>query len=34
MAVHPKPGVQERILLHLLDYTDFKNSVEVPFALF
>jgi len=33
MAVHPKPGVQERILLHLLDYTDFKNSVEVPFAL-
>ena len=29
----PKPGVQERILLHLLDYSDFKNSIEVPFAL-
>ena len=33
MSVQPKPGVQERILLHLLDYSDFKNSVEVPFAL-
>ncbi|MBT60598.1 MAG: hypothetical protein CMA63_03465 [Euryarchaeota archaeon] len=33
MIVQPKPGVQERILLHLLDYSDFKNSVEVPFAL-
>ena len=33
MALQPKPGVQERILLHLLDYSDFKNSVEVPFAL-
>ena len=29
----PKPGVQERILLHLRDYADFKSSVEVPFAL-
>ena len=28
-----KPGVQERILLHLSDYTDFDDSVEVPFAL-
>ena len=27
-----KPGVQERILLHLLDYSDYKNSVEVPFS--
>ena len=33
MAVQPKPGVQERILLHLLDYSDFKSSIEVPFAL-
>ena len=33
MAAQPKPGVQERILLHLLDYSDFKNSIEVPFAL-
>lgn len=33
MAPQPKPGVQERILLHLLDYSDFKSSVEVPFAL-
>jgi tetratricopeptide (TPR) repeat protein/DNA-binding MarR family transcriptional regulator len=29
----PKPGVQERILLHLRDYADYKSSVEVPFAL-
>ena len=29
----PKPGVQERILLHLSDYSDYSNSVEVPFAL-
>ncbi|NCG42990.1 MAG: tetratricopeptide repeat protein [Euryarchaeota archaeon] len=28
-----KPGVQERILLHLLDYSDYKGSVEVPFSL-
>ena len=28
-----KPGVQERILLHLSDFSDFMNSVEVPFAL-
>jgi tetratricopeptide (TPR) repeat protein len=33
MAVQAKPGVQERILLHLLDYSDFKDSIEVPFAL-
>ncbi|MDP6234339.1 MAG: tetratricopeptide repeat protein [Candidatus Poseidoniaceae archaeon] len=33
MSVQPKPGVHERILLHLLDFSDFKNSVEVPFAL-
>ena len=25
--------MQERILLHLLDYSDFKDSIEVPFAL-
>ena len=30
---HPKPGVHERILLHLRDFTDFSDSVEVPFAL-
>ena len=29
----PKPGVQERILLHLRDYVAFSESVEVPFAL-
>jgi hypothetical protein len=28
-----KFGVQERILFHLLDYLDYKNSVEVPFSL-
>ena len=33
MANRPKPGVQERILLHLSDFSDFMNSVEVPFAL-
>lgn len=33
MATQPKPGVQERILLHLLDYSDYKDSIEVPFAL-
>ena len=33
MASQGKPGVQERILLHLLDYSDFKDSIEVPFAL-
>jgi len=33
MAVQAKPGVQERILLHLLDYSDYKDSIEVPFAL-
>lgn len=33
MVAHPKPGVQERILLHLSDFSDFMNSVEVPFAL-
>ena len=29
----PKPGVQERILLHLRDYVDHAEKVEVPFAL-
>ena len=33
MVARPKPGVQERILLHLSDFADFMNSVEVPFAL-
>ena len=33
MVSQGKPGVQERILLHLLDYSDFKDSIEVPFAL-
>ena len=33
MSGNPKPGVQERILLHLRDYVDYKSSVEVPFAL-
>ncbi len=32
MAI-PKPGVQERILLHLRDYADFASAVEVPFSL-
>ena len=32
MAV-AKPGVQERILLHLRDYGDYSDKVEVPFAL-
>ena len=31
--VIPKPGVQERILLHLRDYSDFSDAVEVPFSL-
>ena len=29
----PKPGVQERILLHLRDYADYSSAVEVPFSL-
>ncbi len=29
----PRPGVQERILLHLRDYVDYSERVEVPFAL-
>ena len=33
MVSRPKPGVQERILLHLSDFADFMNSVEVPFDL-
>ena len=33
MVSGPKPGVQERILLHLSDFSDFMNSVEVPFSL-
>jgi hypothetical protein len=28
-----RPGVQERILLHLRDYVDHADKVEVPFAL-
>jgi len=32
MAV-PRPGVQERILLHLRDYADYADKVEVPFAI-
>jgi tetratricopeptide (TPR) repeat protein len=32
MAV-PRPGVQERILLHLRDYVDYADKVEVPFAI-
>ena len=27
----PRPGVQERILLHLRDYVDHADKVEVPF---
>ena len=29
----PRPGVQERILLHLRDFVDHADKVEVPFAL-
>jgi len=28
-----RPGVQERIFLHLRDYMDHSDKVEVPFAL-
>ena len=28
-----RPGVQERILLHLRDYVDYAEKVEVPFAI-
>ena len=28
-----RPGVQERIFLHLSDYVDHTDKVEVPFAL-
>jgi tetratricopeptide (TPR) repeat protein/DNA-binding MarR family transcriptional regulator len=28
-----RPGVQERIFLHLSDYIDYSDKVEVPFAL-
>ena len=28
-----RPGVQERIFLHLRDYVDHSGKVEVPFAL-
>ncbi|MBC8437662.1 MAG: tetratricopeptide repeat protein, partial [Euryarchaeota archaeon] len=31
--VAAKPGVQERILLHLRDFGDYTEKVEVPFAL-
>ncbi|MBS72456.1 MAG: hypothetical protein CMO20_05860 [Thermoplasmata archaeon] len=33
IMVVAKPGVQERILLHLRDYGDYSGKVEVPFAL-
>ena len=33
MVIAPKPGVQERILLHLSDFSDYMTSVEVPFSL-
>ena len=29
----PRPGVQERIFLHLSDFVDHSEKVEVPFAL-
>ena len=28
MAARPKPGVQERILLHLSDFADFMNRLK------
>ena len=28
-----RPGVQERIFLHLRDFVDHKEKVEVPFAI-
>ena len=31
--MHLKPGVHERILLHLRDYVDYAQAVEVPFSL-
>lgn len=31
--MHPRPGVHERILLHLRDYVDYAGAVEVPFSL-
>ena len=33
MGVATRPGVQERILLHLRDYVEHSGRVEVPFAL-
>lgn len=33
MGTSSKPGVQERIFLHLSDYLDHTDKVEVPFAL-
>lgn len=32
-ATSSRPGVQERIFLHLSDYVDHTDKVEVPFAL-
>tara|TARA_Y100000766_G_scaffold48823_3_gene39042 strand:- start:14805 stop:17336 length:2532 start_codon:yes stop_codon:yes gene_type:complete len=29
----PRPGVQERILLHLRDFYEFSESIEVPFSI-
>jgi len=33
MAVIPRPGVQDRILLHLRDFSEYSESIEVPFAI-
>ena len=32
-VAYTRPGVQERIFLHLSDYVDHSDKVEVPFAL-
>ena len=33
LAVIPRPGVQDRILLHLRDFSEYSESIEVPFAI-
>ncbi len=33
MVVMPRPGVQDRILLHLRDFSEYSESIEVPFAI-
>ena len=33
VAVIPRPGVQDRILLHLRDFSEYSESIEVPFAI-